>query len=217
MKRQSGIKRPNVEVNESGGIAVFFSPFSSTVKNADADVCIGIGLVLVYRRRLGGLFQASAREAHPAWSEDEQRRTSSILHPVYRLEVLRVETGVRDLSGVNNNADLLGKTRRVLVEDNVLVVLNEEALAPDTPERLEHVLLRLLVVGAEEVLEGLGSLHAVVVGDTRGGVVGNVRRADLVPEDALNPAHLTVDGGEGTASEGPGLGRVVGEDGVGVL
>lgn len=155
------------------------------------------------------MYTVHSRTAGPS------RRSGCALLLIYiRLDVLRVKTRVGDLATGLDDADLLGNTRSVLEESNVGILLDEEALAPAAPEGLVHVLVGVLVVRAEELLEGLGGLGAVVVGDTRGSVVGNVRAADLVPEDTLHPAHLTVDGGKSATSEGPGLGRVVGKDRV---
>lgn len=75
-----------------------------------------------------------------------------------------------------------------------------------------------MVVRAEELLEGVCGLPSVVVGDLGRDVVGNVGLADTVEEPSANGAeHVSVNGGEGTSGKGPLVGRVVGQERVGVL
>lgn len=56
------------------------------------------------------------------------------------------------------------------------------------------------------------------VGDLGARVVNDVGLANAVEDDATERAHeRSVNRGKGTSSKGPGLGRVVGDHGVGVL
>jgi len=73
------------------------------------------------------------------------------------------------------------------------------------------------VVLTHDGLDGLSSLISVVEGDGRDVVVEDVGLDDAVEEVATDEAKLAVDGGSGSTSEGPGVGIVVGERGVGVL
>lgn len=82
----------------------------------------------------------------------------------------------------------------------------------------EHVLLGSLVVRAEELLECVCGLPSVVVGNLGGSVVSDVGLADTVKNPSTNGAHeSSVNGGKSSSGKGPLLGRVMGQDGVGVL
>ena len=126
------------------------------------------------------------------------------------------------------------ETSGVLVESNVLVVLDELkvrcarrvnkkeiahlAVPVRLVERDPHVLLRLVVVRTEELLKSLCGLPGVVVGDLGGNVVGNVSLADTVENVRANGSkEVSVNGSKSSTGKGPLVGRVVGQDGVGVL
>jgi hypothetical protein len=82
----------------------------------------------------------------------------------------------------------------------------------------EHVLVGSVVVGTKEVLESFCGLPSVVVRDLGRGVVSDVGFTDTVEDPSTDKAHeSSVNGGKGTSGEGPLLGGVVGQDGVGVL
>lgn len=73
-------------------------------------------------------------------------------------------------------------------------------------------------MGTEEVLECLCSFPSVVVGDLGRSVVSDVGLADTVEDPSTDKAHeSSVNCSKGTSGESPLFGRVVGEDGVGVL
>lgn len=85
-------------------------------------------------------------------------------------------------------------------------------------ERDPHVLLRLVVVRAKELLKSRCGLPGVVVGDLGGDVVGNVGLTDTVEDVGANGSEeVSVNGGKSSSGESPLVGRVVGKDGVGVL
>lgn len=70
----------------------------------------------------------------------------------------------------------------------------------------------------EEVLECLCSFPGVVVWDLGGSVVSDVGLANTVKDPSTDGAHeSSVNGSKGTSSKSPLLGRVMGQDGVGVL
>jgi len=73
------------------------------------------------------------------------------------------------------------------------------------------------VVLAHDGLDSLSGLVGMVEGDGRDVVVKDVGLDDTVEKVTANEAKLAVDGGSGSASEGPGVGVVVRERGVGVL
>jgi len=130
---------------------------------------------------------------------------------------LELNTRVRDVSTLLDGV-LLSNTGGVLEEDDTLVVLDEDTISVGLVERDKHVLLGSLVVGAEEVLECLCGLPSVVVGDLGRGVVSDVGLANTVEDPSTNGSHeSSVNGSEGSSGEGPLLGRVMGQDGVGVL
>lgn len=92
---------------------------------------------------------------------------------------LELDTRVRDVSTFLNGV-LLSNTSCVLEEDDTLVVLDEETISVGLVERDKHVLFGSLVVGTEELLEGVCGLPGVVVGDLGGSVVSDVGLTDTV-------------------------------------
>lgn len=71
---------------------------------------------------------------------------------------------------------------------------------------------------AQKLLESLCGLPSVVVRDLGGDVVSDVGLADTVEDPSTDRAeHVSVNGGQGTSGKGPLVGRVVGEERVGVL
>ena len=80
------------------------------------------------------------------------------------------------------------------------------------------MLVGLVVVLTEESLQSLCGLPSVVVGHLGRDVVSNVGLGDTVEGDGADPSEeLSVDSAESASGEGPLVGRVVGQEGVGVL
>ena len=100
---------------------------------------------------------------------------------------------------------------------DAVIALDELAPAQGLPEHLEHVCVRLAVVGAEDGLDGFGGLAGVVEGDSAAVVVEDVGLDEVVEEEPANKAEVPVNGGAGAARKGPlGVG-VAGQRHVGVL
>lgn len=70
---------------------------------------------------------------------------------------------------------------------------------------------------AHDGLDGLAGLVCVVEGDGADVVVEDMGFDDTVEKRPADEAEFTVDGRRGAAGEGPCLGGVVGDGGVGVL
>lgn len=85
------------------------------------------------------------------------------------------------------------------------------ALPVVVEDRLQEVLVRVVVVLADVVLDGLCGVPSGVVRNLAGNVVGDVGLADSV-QDVLadGSKEFTVESAEGTLGESPLLGRVVG-------
>ncbi|KAI3480672.1 hypothetical protein L1887_57149 [Cichorium endivia] len=124
---------------------------------------------------------------------------------------------VRSVGAVGRD-DAVGHAIDGAVEGDLVVLVNELAGVDALPERDKDVLGALDVVLAKTSLERLGGLPGVVVGDLARDVVEHVGLGDAVEEVGTNGAEpVAVNGAEGATREGPGLGLVVGEGGVGVL
>jgi hypothetical protein len=77
-------------------------------------------------------------------------------------------------------------------------------------DRLQKVLVRVVVVLSDVVLDGLGSVPSGVVGDLAGYVVGDVGLADPVQDVLADRAEeFTVESAQSALGESPLLGRVV--------
>jgi len=108
--------------------------------------------------------------------------------------------------------------RIVLVEHNILVILNKNAVPVAPVEREKHVLFGLVVMRSEELLERRGRFPCVVVRHLGRDVVGDVGLGNTVEDvSADRTQESSVNCGEGASSESPFLGGVVWHDGVSVL
>ena len=89
---------------------------------------------------------------------------------------------------------------------------------PQRAQEADNAILGVAaVVLAHDGLDGLGGLVGVVEGDNGDVVVQDVRLDDAVEDVAPDEAELAVDGRGRATGEGPAVGVVVGERGVGVL
>lgn len=128
-----------------------------------------------------------------------------------------VDTRVGDVSALFDG-DLLSQPSGVFVKDDILIVLNKETVSVRSVEGSPHVLVGAVVVRAQELLQSLCGLPSVVVRDLGGDVVSNMSLADTVENPSTDWAeHVSVNGGEGSSGKSPLVGRVVGEQRVGVL
>jgi hypothetical protein len=128
-----------------------------------------------------------------------------------------IDTRVGDTS-VLVDTNSLSETLSVSVEQDISLVLDPSALSVVLEQTDEEVLVRLHVVFTDVVLDGLRCLPCGVVRDLGADVVSDVGFTDTVQDDSTDGAEeLSVDGAECASSERPLGGRVVREQGVGVL
>lgn len=155
-----------------------------------------------------------------------------------KCEKRSVSGGLELLAGVDLDARVAGtvigehsararETIRILVEDNIAVILDELALAEAAIHRRPAARSAVeLDAGLSKTLaEGISSLPRVIVRDLAVDVVQDMGLGDAVRGRGTDPAHeaaevakeVAVQGREGTAGEGELGGAIVRESWVGVL
>lgn len=106
----------------------------------------------------------------------------------------------------------------VAVEEHLALILDELAPVVAFPESAERWLFRVCVVLANEGLQVLSRLRAVVERHLREEVMNDVEVRNIMEEEAALPSEeRPVDGGSGTTLEVPFLATVVGESRIGVM
>lgn len=109
------------------------------------------------------------------------------------------------------------KPIHVSVHQHTVVALDKLALSGRLPQRYPHALVRVLVVVAHHLLDGLGGFTGIVKGNSRAVVVQHVGLDDVVENVLSNKTKFSVDGGSSAPGEVPLVGFVVGHLGVRVL
>lgn len=116
-----------------------------------------------------------------------------------------------------------GRPRRTKTQDsacNSIRVSNHayQTVSVRFVTRHKHVLVALVIGRTKEFFQCLCSFPSVVVRDLGRDVVGDVCLSNTVENVSANGTQeVTINGGKGTTRESPLVGRVVGEDRVGVL